>query len=334
MVKKRVLVTGGVGFIGHHLVKRLVSEGKRVEVVDDLSSSTMTKTILDFYHRHHVVFNEMSVEDWKPCSYSKYEQIYHLACRVGPARVTQYAGRMGSEIVGDAMKMADLAIHNSAPLISISTSEVYGRDPEGKPQHEELPLEFQSTPSARQEYTLGKYMTEVSLRMLAEVNSQLRVNLIRPFNIVGSGQTSEGGYVLPRFIKQALRGEPITVFGDGSQIRAFTHVLDLVESLIQIMDSGVNSKIYNVGTPENTCTIGDLAKLVVKTLDSKSEIHFVDPQQEFGKLYTNAPSKIPSIFLIAREIGWNPKWSLSEIILDTANSVKSAIVYETAEAVA
>jgi UDP-glucose 4-epimerase len=326
MKEKRVLVTGGVGFIGTNLVKRLCEEGSCVEVVDDLSSSSMTEEKKMLYEQYGVMLRRNTVALWRPSPFVRYAEIYHLACRVGPAHVTKYAGRMAGEIVGDAVKMAELAIRDGAPLISISTSEVYGRDPLGRPQDESLPLEFSATPSARQEYTLGKYMTEVALQNISAIDMCLRVNLVRPFNIVGPGQGSEGGYVLPRFVAQALAGEPLTIFGDGTQTRAFTHVSDLVEALILIMESGKTGKIYNVGTPENTLTIADLASLVIDVLDSKSEIRFVDPQKLFGKLYTNAPSKIPSIDLIRREIGWSPEWSLREIIEDTAKSVQGAAV--------
>lgn len=337
MIDKRVLVTGGVGFIGQHLVKRLVAGGAKVTVVDDLSSSSMTPRLQQFYRRHNVIFHHETLEKWfPPTQVGTFEQIYHLACRVGPAKVLDYAGKMGREIIGDAMKMAELSIRDDAPLFSISTSEVYGTDPNGIPQDESFPIVFSAIPSARQEYTLGKYMTEVSLQLRAQGDSRLRVNLIRPFNIVGPGQGGDGGYVLPRFVAQALSGRPITVFGDGTQIRAFTHVADLVDAVLAISRSEVSGKIYNVGTPENTLTIADLAHYVVDVLNSSSEIHLVDPQKIYGSRYANAPSKIPSIKLIMSEVGWTPRIGLREIIEDIAREANSLSTYarETAEAVA
>lgn len=320
MKKKRILVTGGAGFIGTHLVNELVKryKGDTVEIVDDLSSSSVNSDRLDFFTRNGIIFHHQTVEEFQILDNVLYSQIYHLACRVGPAHVTKYTGRMAREIVADAEKMANLAIRDEAPLISISTSEVYGRDPKGKPQTETLSLEVPAKFTARLEYTIGKLMTEISLTNLATIEPRLRVNSIRPFNIVGPYQTGEGGFVLPRFVEAALQNKPITVFGDGSQTRAFTHVSDLVNSLILIMDSGLNQRIYNVGTPENTCTIVDLARRVIALLDSKSKIVCVDPKTIFGDLYSDAPSKIPDISKIEKEIGWRPAWSLDEIILDYA----------------
>jgi UDP-glucose 4-epimerase len=319
----RILVTGGAGFIGTHLVNALIGEhsNTRLEIVDDLSSSSVTQERFDFFKRKGILFRHQTVEDFRIPTNVRYAQIYHLACRVGPAHVLKYAGRMAREILADAEKMADLAIRDNSPLISVSTSEEYGKDPGGKPQHEKMSLEFSAEITARQEYTGGKWMTEVQLINLAEVEP-LRVNFIRPFNIVGPLQTSEGGFVLPRFVEAALRDEPITVFGDGSQIRAFTHVSDLVRSLILIMKSGVNRKIYNIGTPKNTCTIMSLAEKVISLLNSRSEIVCVNPREIFGKRYTNAPSKIPSISRVEKEIGWSPQWSLDEIIEDYASFVR------------
>jgi nucleoside-diphosphate-sugar epimerase len=315
--EKRILVTGGAGFIGTHLVNALAMRSEaKLEIVDDLSSSSISQDRFDFFNRKGILFRHSTVEDFRIPTDVRYRQIYHLACRVGPARVTQYSGCMGSEIVSDAMKMANLAIRDEAPLISISTSEVYGKDPNGRPQHEGLPMEVPAETSARLEYTVAKLLTEISLLNMATVNPSLRVNLIRPFNIVGPYQTAEGGFVLPRFVEAALQGKPITVFGDGTQVRAFTHVSDLVESLLLVMGSDVNRKIYNIGTPENTCSIGTLASRVVNLLGSTSEIRNVDPQTIFGQAYTDAPSKVPDINLINRDLGWWPRWSLDEIIKD------------------
>lgn len=325
MIKERILITGGAGFIGTHLVNALVRSKTKfeLEIVDDLSSSSISSERFDFFTKKGILFRHSTVEEFRIPTNVRYDKIYHLACRVGPAHVTKYTGRMALEILSDAMKMADLALRDNAPLISVSTSEVFGKDPKGKPQSEKNSLEFSSKITSRQEYTGAKWMTEVQLINLSKVEP-LRVNFIRPFNIVGPFQTGEGGFVLPRFVESALRGKPITVFGDGKQVRAFTHVSDLVKSLFLIMDSDVNQKIYNVGTPENTCTIMGLAKTVISLLNSRSEIICVDPKTIFGKLYSDAPSKIPDISLIRKELGWEPVWSLDEIITDYANFLSNS----------
>jgi UDP-glucose 4-epimerase len=320
---RRILVTGGAGFIGTHLVNRLLKRypNVKLEIIDDLSSSSLTDKRYKFFEENNIKFKEMTVEKWRE-DIHKYDQIYHLACKVGPAHVLKYTGRIAGEIIRDAIKMADLAIRDDAPLVSISTSEVYGRDPKGIPQSEKLALEVPSKYSARVEYSVGKLMTEISLINLSQV-TKLKVNFIRPFNIVGPYQTGEGGFVLPRFVASALRGETITVFGNGSQTRSFTHVSDLVESLLLIMESDVKRKIYNIGTPFNTISIMDLAKKVISLTKSKSEIVLVDPKKIFGPLYSDAPSKIPDISFIINDLGWNPFWSLDQIILDYVNFLEN-----------
>jgi nucleoside-diphosphate-sugar epimerase len=320
----KILITGGAGFIGTHLTNSLLEKHSNLdlEIVDDLSSSSsLSKKRKKFFERNKIKFFHQTVEEWQPSGW--YDQIYHLACRVGPAHVLKYAGLMAKEIADDADKMAKLAIRDGAPLISISTSEVYGKDPHGIPQREDIPLQVPATFSVRLEYALAKLLNEISLINLATVEPRLRVNLIRPFNIVGPYQIGEGGFVLPRFVEAALMGKPLTVFGDGSQIRAFTHVSDLVDALIRIMESGVNKKIYNVGSPENTCSIKHLADQVISLTGSRSEIRFVESKEIFGPLYTEAPSKIPDISLIENEIGWSSKWSLDDIIKDYALFMKN-----------
>jgi UDP-glucose 4-epimerase len=325
-VENRILVTGGAGFIGTHLVNQIIDRGLGsdvvLEIVDDLSSASMSPQRLDFLRYCGILFRCMTVEDFQPPAGVRYRQIYHLACKVGPAHVLKYAGRMATEIINDAMKMADLALRDNAPLISISTSEVYGRDPHGVPQKEDASLEVPARFTARLEYAVGKLMTEISLINLAAVHP-LRVNLIRPFNIVGPHQTGEGGFVLPRFVEAALRNQPLTVFGDGNQLRAFTHVGDLVDALLLIMDSTWNQGIYNVGSPENVCTIAQLARRVIEITGSSSEIHYVDPRTIYGPMYSEAPDKFPDISRIKNRIGWRSTWSLDEIIEDYAKFVRA-----------
>lgn len=313
---KTLLITGGAGFIGTHLINQLLQRGDMltIDVVDNLSNSTMPDERLDFYKRHDITFYEQSVEDFEMPAGRRYDQIYHLASPVGPAGVLKYAGRMGAIILNDALKMADWALAHEAKLLMVSTSEVYGKNPvNDEPQPEDLPKVVPPKVTVRLEYGVGKLMTEISLLNLAK-ETPLKVNFIRPFNIVGPKQNGEAGFVLPRFVESALKGERLTVFGDGSQCRTFTHVSDIVSAFILLMESDFNTRIYNVGNPANICSVKNLAEKVVRATGSSSEIRCVDPKTVYGKYYEEAWNKIPDITRIQTDLGWAPHVSLDDLI--------------------
>ncbi|HEY6012837.1 MAG TPA: NAD-dependent epimerase/dehydratase family protein, partial [Candidatus Limnocylindrales bacterium] len=194
------IVTGSAGFIGSRLMERLPSAfgidratGPSVQQVDALPGSC--------------------------------EVIYHLASPVGPVGVLGWAGRLASEVIECADIVASWARMYGCPLVFVSTSEVYGS---GVESHESDDCHFGPEPSARQEYALAKLTAEVMLRNTAGLD----VRIARPFNVAGPGQLGDGGFVLPRFISQALAGEPLTVYPPGTQLRAFTHVDDVVDGLL------------------------------------------------------------------------------------------------------
>lgn len=315
---RRILITGGTGFIGTHLVNALVTQfpDAKLVVVDDLSTSNFPLERQKFFAAHGIDFHEMTVAEFPTPANVRYDEIYHLACKVGPALVPEYAGDMADEIIGDAKKMAQLALRDGAKMVTVSTSEVYGKDPNGKPQHENLALEVAAQTTARQEYSVAKLLMEIFLKNLVHRRG-LRFEAIRPFNVVGRYQTKEGGYVVPRFVESAVRGEALTVFGDGSQVRSFTHVSDVTAALMLIMRSPeANGRIYNVGNPLNTCSVECLARRVIDIADSPSTISHVDPKTIFGPDYAEAPSKIPDIERITSHLGWHPRWNLDGIIED------------------
>jgi nucleoside-diphosphate-sugar epimerase len=314
---KMILVTGGLGFIGTHLINELVKAHSswQIDVVDNLSNSSFSEARRKFFDRHNIKFFQGSVADFWPPYDKRYDYIYHLASPVGPAGVLRYAGRMGLMILSDAIKMAELALRDNAKLLQISTSEVYGHHAEDEKngQREDIPKIVPANVTVRLEYGVGKLATEVSLLNFAK-HAPLKVNFIRPFNIIGPYQRGEVGFVVPRFVEQALKGEPLTVFGDGSQKRTFTHVKDIVEAMIGVMDSEHNLRIYNVGNPRNLCSVKELAEKIVRLTSSKSRIDYVDPKTIYGPTYEEAWNKVPNIDRIKTEIGWKPRYSLDEIL--------------------
>lgn len=306
----RILVTGGLGFIGQHLVKKLMSEfsDSTIDIVDNLSNNSIKPEHIKSDNVNVVI---SSVDVFVPKD--KYDYIYHLASPVGPAGVLNYAGKMGPMVVNDAYKLAKIALDMGAKLLDVSTSEVYGRDPGGIPQKEDIDKIVPSNITIRLEYGVAKLLSEICLFNLMKV-TPLKVNFIRPFNIIGPGQRGEVGFVLPRFVQSALSGEPLTVFGNGTQVRTFTHVEDIVDAMIMIMKSKISGEVFNVGNPQNLISIHDLAKKVVEFSHSSSDIKFVDPTTIYGPYYAEAWNKIPDIHKIQNMLDWNPKWELDDII--------------------
>ena len=314
----QILVTGGAGFIGTHLVNELARRYRNaaIDVVDDLSNSFTEEARKEFFKRHGINFYKAKVEEFEFPAGRKYDMIFHLASPVGPAGVLLYAGSMGAMIVNDALKMARRALQDDAKLLCVSTSEVYGSHPEGdRPQREDIPKIVPAKVTVRLEYGVGKLLMEIALLNLAKVEP-LRVNFIRPFNIIGPYQKGEVGFVVPRFVAAALKGEPLTVFGDGTQKRTFTHVADIVRPMIDLMETEYRGNIYNVGNPANLCSIKELAERVVRLAGSKSEIRYVNPKEIYGPLYEEAWNKIADVTRITNDLGWKPRYSLDEILVE------------------
>lgn len=317
----QVLVTGGNGFIGRFLVRALLcrSDVTFIHIVDDLSNSNRDDGLSRILVDKRVKFSAISVKDFEPCQ--KYSHIFHLASPVGPAGILNYAGRMAPLIVHDAAKMAHYAIAMGAKLLDVSTSEVYGRDPGDASQAEDIDKIVPSKYTVRLEYGVAKLACEVALINLART-TELTVNIVRPFNIVGVGQKGEVGFVLPRFVQQAMHGQPLTVFGDGTQKRCFTSVNDIVDAILAVTDSGVRTEIFNIGNPDNICSINGLASIVLQATKSKSKITHVDPKTIYGEFYEEAWNKIPDITKIVSMLGWKPIFVLRDIIEEVVSVEK------------
>lgn len=297
------LVTGGKGFIGSHLVERLLRDGWLVTVVDDGRSGT-TEVAGAEYIRH-------SVQGAGRLGWAV-DAVFHLAGPVGPVGVLEHAGRIVPDIVGDAQVVRDIALRCDAPLVYVSTSEVYGL--QQQPMTEQAPRIIAAGHSARMEYAVAKMAAETML-----LNTRgLDVRIIRPFNVAGPRQREEGGFVLPRFIRQAKAGEPLTVYTPGTQRRAFTHVLDIVDGIVRAEERGRAGKVYNLGNPANECSIRDLADDVRRLLLSESTIDIVDPRDLWGPAFHEAPDKVPDITKAARELDWVPERNRATVILDAA----------------
>ena len=176
----------------------------------------------------------------------------------------------------------------------------------------------------RLEYGIGKLLAEICIKNYS-LEHPLKYNIIRPFNIVGIGQSSKAGFVIPRFVNAAIKNRPIQEFGEGSQRRTFTHVMDIVDAIILLMNSDINGEIFNIGNPANEISIIELAKKIKNNTNSKSEIKCMDPKTIYGKYYEEAWNKIPNIEKITSTINWKPKYLLKEILEEIINDEKKLI---------
>lgn len=307
-----ILITGGLGFVGSHLADSLLAEGHQVVLVDNCQSNAVDPDY--FQGRCRVVVDKIEVAAPRlGKDVERFDEIYHLASIVGPAGVLEFAGDIARSVIESGDVATALALEHGARLIVASTSEVYGRSGF---LDESLDCIVSSEVTVRLEYAAAKLTSEIAVLNKAKV-SQLHVNVVRPFNISGPRQKPDGGFVLPRFVVAALRGEPLTVFGDGTQIRAFTDVRDIVTGLKAVMSCGRSGMVLNLGNPANEVSIMRLAEEVKRLSGSSSEIALVDPKVLFGELYEEGIERVPNANRALEALDWRPAYSLEQTILDT-----------------
>jgi UDP-glucose 4-epimerase len=308
----KVLVTGGAGFIGSHLCEALLRQDDEVVVVDDLSTGRM-ENILHLQEKKGFQFVEGSILDFPLLEsvIKKVDSVFHLAAVVGVERIIA--------VPVEAIEINVLGSHNVLTLASrynklcliTSTSEVYGKSTK-QPFTEDDDVVYGPTTKSRWSYACSKAIDE--FLGLAYHNTQnLPVVIARLFNTTGPRQTGRYGMVLPRFVEQALRGEPITVFGSGRQTRCFADVSDVVRALLLLAEHpAAVGQVFNVGNPEEI-SIGELAKLVKKQTRSESEIKWIPYDEAYQPGFEDMERRVPNIAKASR-LGYTPKIKLREII--------------------
>ena len=321
----RILVTGGFGFLGGHMLEILLSRpGTEIHVVDNLSSNPVElETLLsELPTEGKLTYDLCSIADYFAAGPAEFDRIVHLASPVGPAGVLKHGGRIVSAVVEDSYLLADYALERGARLLDVSTSEVYGGGRDGLCDEEDDKIVPAQT-SFRLEYAVGKLAAETALINL-HARDGLDVVIIRPFNIAGPRQSGEGGFVLPRFIGQAMLGLPLTIFGSGDARRAFTHVSDIAAGMVQALDGGSSGVAYNLGNHENVVTVDQLADIVLEVTGSPSQKNYVDPTEIYGPHFVEANDKFPSAGRAIRELGWAPHGDVQQIVADTWDYMRAA----------
>lgn len=316
---KHYLVTGGCGFIGSHLSESLLADGHRVTVLDDLSTGSYTNVAeLEQKPGFQLVIGSVLDADLVAELVKDAEAVFHLASAVGVKLIMERPVHTIETIFMGTDTVLKAANRYRRPVLITSTSEVYGKS-EDIPFVEDGDRLEGATHKHRWAYACAKALDEfMALAYFKE--SRLPVTIARLFNTVGPRQTGQYGMVIPNFVKQALAGDPITVFGDGTQSRCFAHVFDIVRALKGMMQSeACRGQVLNVGS-QNEVTIQQLAENVRDLSQSPSTIRYVPYNEAFGEGFEEMQRRVPSIEKIKRLIGWEPKLSLQDIISDVLQS--------------
>jgi len=310
---KHILVTGGAGFIGAHLVERLLKDGKSVVVIDDLSTGSLENLAAVKAHpRLRFIHSRIAACGELPQLAADAEFIFHLAATVGVELVVQSALRVLESGFSEMQVLLRAAAQKSTPLLLTSTSEVYGKSAKAE-FSEEDDLLIGPPGHSRWSYASAK-LTDEFLALAYAREKALPVTIARLFNTIGPRQTGRYGMVLPRFIAAAKAGEPLRVFGDGAQSRCFGFVHDVVEALVRLQHcESARGEIFNIGGTEEI-SIMELAKLVVAVLGSRSKIELVPYDQAYAPGFDDLRRRKPCVEKLERCVKYKPQTPLRDII--------------------
>lgn len=311
----RYLITGGAGFIGSHLSEELLRRGHEVFVVDDLSTGSINNIRhLKTHDRFHYTIDSCSNVQLMAELVDGADVIYHLAAAVGVKLIVESPVRTIETNIRLTEIMLNLANKKKRPIFVASTSEVYGKSTDF-PFNENGELVMGATTKGRWSYACSKAIDEF-LAIAYWKEKKLPTVVARLFNTVGPRQTGQYGMVVPNFVRQALSGQPITVYGDGKQSRCFTHVSDVVRALIDLMGhEPAYGNVFNIGNNVEI-TIADLAKQVREMCASKSEIVYVPYEKAYEQGFEDMPRRVPDLSKIKNAIGWQPTIALPQILSD------------------
>jgi len=309
----RALITGGAGFIGSHLAERLLRDGHEVAVLDNLSTGSIDnishlKTTPGFSYAIDSVTNESLLAEMIDRS----DVVFHLAAAVGVKLIVEQPVHTIETNVHGTEVVLKHANKKKKLVFIASTSEVYGKSTD-VPFREGAELVLGATVKHRWAYACSKLIDEF-LALAYWKERKLPVIIVRLFNTVGPRQTGQYGMVLPTFVRQALAGHPITIFGDGKQTRSFTFVGDVVDALIKLTNEPrAIGGVFNVGNTDEV-SIRELAERVKTLSGSQSTIQYVPYDEAYEAGFEDMPRRVPDISKIRALVGYEPKLELNAII--------------------
>jgi nucleoside-diphosphate-sugar epimerase len=309
----RALITGGAGFIGSHLAEAILARGDSVFVLDNLSTGSMDNIVhlkgrAGFEYFIDSVENEGLLAEL----IDRADVVFHFAAAVGVKLIVEQPVRTIETNVHGTEVVLKHANKKKKLVVIASTSEVYGKS-EDVPFREDSDLVMGPTPKHRWAYACSKAIDEF-LALAYWKERQLPVIVVRFFNTVGPRQTGQYGMVIPNFVRQALAGEPITVFGDGTQSRSFTHVADVVQALLNLVrEPKAVGQVINIGNIEEI-SIQKLAERVRELSGSKSSIKLVPYDEAYESGFEDMPRRVPDLSKVEGLIGYKPRFSLDDIL--------------------
>jgi UDP-glucose 4-epimerase len=307
------LVTGGAGFIGSHLVEALLADGRRVLVLDDLSTGSPNN--LDNVRQHPglgFIVDSIANETLLASLVKQADEVFHLAAVVGVRLVLDEPARTVATHIAPTEQILRLVDDDHKPLFVASTSEVYGKNPR-LPLSEEDDLMLGPTSKGRWIYACSKALDEY-LALSYHRRSGLPVVVGRFFNVVGPRQIGEYGMVLPRFVDQALAGGPVVVYEDGKQVRCFAHVSDIVRGILDLMSCpAARGQVFNLGSDE-AVSIRTLAERVIALVDPSLAIEHIPYAKAYAPGFEDIRARVPDLARIRKVINFKARYTLDDIL--------------------
>jgi len=309
----RALITGGAGFIGSHLAEALLNQGHTVTVIDNLSTGRFAN-VNHLVDRPEFLFSIATIANEAVMSrlVSECDMIFHLAAAVGVELIVSNPVRVIETNIQGTDAVLRIAARYRKKVVLASSSEIYGKS-DRIPFKEDTDRVLGPTTRSRWCYACSKAMDEF-LCLAYWKERGLPVVIARLFNTVGPRQTGRYGMVVPRFVKQALENQPLTVYGDGKQSRCFCHVDDVVDGLIRLASaSQAEGEVFNLGSTEEV-TIEELARRIVSLSGSTSSIVYIPYDQAYEKGFEDMRRRVPDISKSKRCVDWQPRLRLDEIL--------------------
>ncbi|MBK9162671.1 MAG: GDP-mannose 4,6-dehydratase [Acidobacteria bacterium] len=319
----KILITGGAGFVGSHLADKLIAEGHSITVIDDLSTGRYANIEhLEGHERFRLIIDTVMNQSLMEDLIRDTDRVFHMASAVGVRLIMEQPVKTIETIFHGTDVVLKFCSRYRKPVLIPSTSEVYGKGA-SVPFREEDDLLTGATDKHRWAYACAKTLDEF-LALAHFKETRLPVVVVRLFNTVGPRQTGQYGMVVPRFVHAAMKNEPITIHGDGTQSRCFGHVLDVVEGLTKVLDTpSCLGQVINLGNDEET-SIKQLAEKAIELTGSTSELHFVSYDEAYGEGFEDMQRRVPSLDKAKRMIGYQPTRSLADIINDVIREAKGS----------